>query len=466
MVNKFSGEVINQQSLDYEKMTFYLLTVVAQDQGPGSTPITVSVKIRVEDVNDNAPSISVDTLSSQFGVTKVQENSEVNTFVAHVSVNDLDSGPNGKVTCVLNILQNAESSTHYNQFEKDFDLRNILESEYQIMTTRVLDREEQSKHRLEVECFDSPLEPDKVLVGKAQIDVEVADVNDNPPYFQKSTYVAELYENNYVGSFVITFSAHDQDEGRNADLKYSIRNPSSSHSQSNMVPVQSMLKIESKTGVLTTLVTFDREVVEKIEFVVVVADMGYPSLSSSATATLLIADVNDVAPVFGQEMYMFKVMENKPKEIFLGRVQARDEDLGVNGEVFYELIPFSMDYDNQQSHAYIDRNTDFFNSQVNQFNDKNREYSNQYSDLFLIDSTSGVIMTTTTFDREARQAYHLMVKASDSSFDTPLTSTCVVSIVIDDQNDNPPLIKHPSQFNKSVEVTLRNLSFFVNECSS
>jgi len=74
--------------------------VVAADRGPVPLTSHTTVVIRVDDVNDNAPQINVNTLTP-LGVASVTENSEPGTFVAYVSVDDADSGDNGRFSCAV-----------------------------------------------------------------------------------------------------------------------------------------------------------------------------------------------------------------------------------------------------------------------------------------------------------------------------------------------------------------------------
>jgi len=81
----------------------YQLTVVAQDRGPDAMPTDAAVVVRIIDVNDCPPTISVNTLASRGGVgtavAEVPENLPRGTFVAHVTVADADSGKFGRVDC-------------------------------------------------------------------------------------------------------------------------------------------------------------------------------------------------------------------------------------------------------------------------------------------------------------------------------------------------------------------------------
>lgn len=66
-------------------------------------------------------------------------------------------------------------------------------------------------------------------------------------------------------------------------------------------------------------------------------------------------------------------------------------------------------------------------------------------DRFLIDAITGVIrVANVTVDREEKDAYKLMVVATDHG-NTPLSGTTTVNILIDDVNDCPPEFVNPVQ---------------------
>jgi len=89
-----------KHELDYETSKIYILSIMAHDRGPDSLPAHTTLVVRVEDVNDNAPQINVNTLTSS-AQAEVRENAEVGTFVAHLSVIDADSEDNGRFLCTV-----------------------------------------------------------------------------------------------------------------------------------------------------------------------------------------------------------------------------------------------------------------------------------------------------------------------------------------------------------------------------
>uniref|UniRef100_A0A8B9J477 Cadherin domain-containing protein n=1 Tax=Astyanax mexicanus TaxID=7994 RepID=A0A8B9J477_ASTMX len=89
-----TGEIVVKGPIDFEQKYQYEIDIQASDKA--SAPLTTekSIFIQIVDVNDNAPEIEVTSLS-----VAIAENSKPGTTVALISVSDLDSGMNGKVSC-------------------------------------------------------------------------------------------------------------------------------------------------------------------------------------------------------------------------------------------------------------------------------------------------------------------------------------------------------------------------------
>jgi len=87
------------------------LIVEARDQGSDGVAATATVTVEVTDVNDNAPVITVDGQSAAAmspGVdATVPEDARVGSFVAHLSVEDVDQGDGGLFDCHLQVPQTA-----------------------------------------------------------------------------------------------------------------------------------------------------------------------------------------------------------------------------------------------------------------------------------------------------------------------------------------------------------------------
>ncbi|KAK7005338.1 protocadherin alpha-3, partial [Biomphalaria glabrata] len=66
-------------------------------------------------------------------------------------------------------------------------------------------------------------------------------------------------------------------------------------------------RIDAGTGVLSLVVPLDRETVPSYTLHIVAQDGGTPMLSSTATVTVVVADLNDNAPIFTQSNYVFNI---------------------------------------------------------------------------------------------------------------------------------------------------------------
>jgi len=130
-VNNITGDVYVTGQVDYEFWSVYRLLVSARDSGPEAVSADAAVIVRVTDVNDNAPRIVINTLLAfDTDVATVPEDARPETFVAHVLVEDRDSGDNGRVNCSLDAPGNY------------FRLKPLYGVEYQIFTSgKPLDRE-------------------------------------------------------------------------------------------------------------------------------------------------------------------------------------------------------------------------------------------------------------------------------------------------------------------------------------
>ncbi|KAI4832312.1 hypothetical protein KUCAC02_015284 [Chaenocephalus aceratus] len=142
-INPDSGRLTLIRRVDYEAVNSYDIDVQAQDMGPNSMPAHCKILVKLVDVNDNKPDISINLMSSQGNgdAAYISEASPLDTFVALVRVEDLDSGLNGEVDCKL----------HGQGY---FKLQKSYENNYMILTNVSLDREKRSEFSLTVVAED------------------------------------------------------------------------------------------------------------------------------------------------------------------------------------------------------------------------------------------------------------------------------------------------------------------------
>jgi len=189
-VDEMTGDVIVTGQVDRERAAVYHVMVGARDAGPEPLVAETTVVIKVDDVNDNAPTATVNTLTaSDTDVASVPEDASPGTFVGHVIVRDPDRGASGRFNCSVT----GDGATY-------FRLERMFGAEYHIVTSSPLDREAQARYQLGIECADGGLEP---LSSVKWLHVDVTDVNDHAPSFDENIYMADIYENNYNGKFVV-----------------------------------------------------------------------------------------------------------------------------------------------------------------------------------------------------------------------------------------------------------------------
>ncbi|XP_075712346.1 protocadherin gamma-B1-like isoform X9 [Rhinoderma darwinii] len=319
-IHPVTGEIKINDKLDFELMDNYELSVQAKDGGGLLTHC--KVLIEVIDENDNAPEISITSLS-----TPIPEDSAVGTMIALIEVHDKDSGKNGEVDCKL--------------FEEiPFNLVLSSDNYYRIVTTSSVDREKVSSYNITVLATDRGSPP---LSSRRTITLEISDVNDNPPLFIRNTYVAYVPENNLPGSSIYSIQASDPDTGVNAKIFYSI-----STSNTEDLPATSYLSINIETGVLYAQRSFDYE--QHKEFIIEInaRDNGSPSLSSNATLLIHIVDQNDNAPKIlypSAESGGMNAFEMVPFDSEQGslitKVVAIDPDSGHNAWLSYHFLQLS-----------------------------------------------------------------------------------------------------------------------------
>ncbi|GAB1301621.1 Protocadherin beta 5 [Apodemus speciosus] len=123
-INEFTGEIRLKKELDFEKTESYRVEIEATDGGGLSGK--GSVVIQVLDVNDNAPELTISSLTSS-----VPENAP-ETVVAIIRIRDRDSGENGKMICSI--------SDHV-----PFILKPSYKNFYTLVTESPLDRESRAQ---------------------------------------------------------------------------------------------------------------------------------------------------------------------------------------------------------------------------------------------------------------------------------------------------------------------------------
>ncbi|XP_075571776.1 protocadherin gamma-B5-like [Pelecanus crispus] len=321
-VDSESGEVRTAGPLDFEERSKYSFGLEARDGG-GLTA-HCKVQIDITDENDNAPEITMLTVSSP-----VPEDAPAGTVVALLKVRDQDSGENGQVSCELS-------------GEAPLSIVASSGGSYKVVTASALDREQAPEHRVTVVARDRGI---PALSSRAALVLEVSDVNDNAPVFEEAAYSAYVAENNAAGAPVLRVRARDADAGANGRVSYWLAGGSA-----GAAGAAPYVSVEARSGAVYAQRSFDYEQCREFAVAVRAQDGGAPARSSTATVRVFVLDRNDNAPRVlwpaagagagaGAGSAPFEVVPRSAEAGYLvAKVVAVDADAGRNAWLSYELV--------------------------------------------------------------------------------------------------------------------------------
>uniref|UniRef100_A0A8C4SGG1 Cadherin domain-containing protein n=1 Tax=Erpetoichthys calabaricus TaxID=27687 RepID=A0A8C4SGG1_ERPCA len=315
-INPDSGEIKLIGQIDYENNKIYEITVEAKDVGGLAS--SSKVIIEVIDINDNTPFINLMSVSNQ-----ISEDSSPGTVIAMINVQDKDSGRNSKVSCTVN---------NNNPFKLTSSLNNF----YTLQTDGFLDREKVSQYNITIMARD---EGEPSLSTTQTITLQISDVNDNAPTFEKQHYKTYIMENNTPGSSFFLVRAKDDDFGLNSRITYLL-----AETGINTISVSSFVSVNSDEGVLYAVRSFDYEQLSHFQVSVTAKDRGSPPLSSNVIIDVYIQDQNDNHPevLYPVPSKGSLAAEFVPRSADVGylvtKIVAVDKDSGQNAWLSYKIV--------------------------------------------------------------------------------------------------------------------------------
>lgn len=374
-----TGVVTITRLLKYEERRTYDFTVEARDRGirGRSKPSTAKVKINIQQVNVYDPDIDIQHLPH------VVEESNCDIY-AIIKITDRDSGLNGVVKSLE--IVDGDPDGH-------FRVKNTgTVGEYNIVVLNMLDRETAPKgYNLSLRAVDSGT-PERDTYKS--IHIELADVNDNAPVFERELYEVNIAETAPVNSPVIKLKVSDKDEGKNAQVSLEIVGGNEGGE----------FRINRRTGMLYTAVVLDAENRSSYTLTVSAIDQGNAGSrkQSAAKVKIFVVDANDNDPLFEKYLLEVSINENEPAGTSVIKINARDKDSGENSYISYSI-------------------------------------ANLKPVPFEIDHFTGLIKTTHLLDYETmRREYVLHVRASDWGYPYRRQTEMKLVITLKDVNDNRP----------------------------
>ncbi|XP_050312281.1 cadherin-89D isoform X2 [Anthonomus grandis grandis] len=417
MVHPTTGEISVARTLPPESE--FRLNVSASDKG--SLRDYLLVRVVVKDINDHTP-----VFKKSWYNFDTEEAVYARKVLGKIEAMDSDFGPNANITYSIKTEESAgvpfSISTYTGQLSVD----------------GILDRETRDKYSFVVVAKDNP-QDNKPLSSSVNVEVNVLDVNDNPPvfygyddlapnpepnvnnyrFYQRKipVYYAAASENSPIGTPITRVFANDSDFTGNGnglilfDIPFRKGNPN-------------LFAIDSKEGILTTIGKLDYEKDKSHNVTIVASDLGSPSLSSTAVVSINVIDVPEdllsaESPVFSHRYYEVEVEENVP-------VPLKILTLNVTEQYKSHKLRFSI--------------VSVKNSDI--------------KECFSIDPRNGTLFITKSPDREKKALYELVVRLDQYKVGRDMTvmvypvtnerlgnlglNEVKVIVRITDLNDNPP----------------------------
>ncbi|KAK5864351.1 hypothetical protein PBY51_015600 [Eleginops maclovinus] len=386
------AELVVIKELDREVQATFDLTLVAWDKGNPPRSGSTLVRVNIQDSNDNSPVFEDSTPT-----VELSEDTARGTTIINVKATDPDQGANGEVEYSI--------SKHSRPLVKKLFFVDPQTGAVTIIAP--LDYEVETSHEVIIQARDRG---PNAIPTHCKLHVKLRDVNDNAPrihmnWAPPNSPVATVLEGAKEDTFIALVMVSDADSGENGKVRAHIKQGSG--------PFR-LKRNQRDSYIIVTNGTLDREKETHYNITVIAQDHGDPPLSCVKHLIVHVLDENDNAPVFSNSVYNASFEENNVAGYRALKVEAHDVDLEFSGRVSYSI--------------------------------RNINEVEMNPIPFSIHQTSGVISVQKPLDFEESNSYTLMVEAVDQGY-PPLTSTASVQIVIQDVNDNYPVIKEPKPRN-------------------
>lgn len=321
--DRMRASIVLRDKLDYNENMIFNIPLFTTD---GLHNASTNMIIHVDDVQ-NMPPIFQGSLA-----TIINEDSPIGTLVLTVQAKDGDRGSPRKI--VYDIITNP----------MDYFLIDSITGE--LRTGKPLDKEELPDASGIVtlvvrarEIVDGIPSNDPSASTTTKVSVTIRDVNDVAPTFNQKEYYVTIPENTAVGTpLPVEIVVNDPDVGQNS--VFSLR----------LDDVSEVFDVEPKQVIGTSQISIrvangslDYENVNQRKFIVLIVaeeTLTNPKLSSTATLTVSLTDVNDNFPHFEQDTYTATVSEIAPAGQFITTITASDMDSGAFGDqgVRYSIL--------------------------------------------------------------------------------------------------------------------------------
>ena len=361
---------------------------IAANSATTPTFYIIMTKIVVNDINDNSPTFP----DPVFPISISESESVGYAFTVPAAV-DRDTGNNNGIVSYEIFPSNGTFGLNVT---KKLDGSFLV----QLVLKQPLDRETQEQYVVFVFAKDGGATPNS---GKLQVDITVADVNDNPPVFTESIYNISVSEDTQPGTTILHLTATDKDKGENSKLEYKFSPHSPDKSSLN-----TLFAINNSTGEIYLLTKLVYEANEIYTIIVEATDKGQRPKVAQAKVNIKVEDAGNNQPIVKVNLLSgsgssVSLSESAKVGAFVAHVNVKDADTGDNGRFECLANP----------------------------------------NLFAIESlgTDYKVVIKTKLDREVTDTHNVTITCRD--FGTPRLSSSesFVVNVVDDNDEDPVFLK-------------------------
>ncbi|XP_026870202.2 cadherin-related family member 2 [Electrophorus electricus] len=356
---------------------------------------TAKLDITIGDLNDNAPLFNECTEDQCF---------ETNTFTGSINEHSVGLSVTGLNMRVKDkdLGENSRFNLHLEGPDQDaFSVSPVsgsLESNVliQVKNPNAVDYEKTKTMTVKVIATDASIDS---FVSTATVTIQIMDINDNFPQFEKKVYELSVHEKCPNGTIVSTVTATDEDALDDGLLTYKLLPES-------MLPFFNVF-LENGTIFVQNgdLLDWGR----RASYSPTLQAQDSEGNTGSAVLEISIIDINNKEPQFLRDYKVF-IEENNELQLQVEATDADDPET-INSKIQYSIV------------------------------------DSTYSTNFTVDPDTGMIRSTGILDREAinpdlRGVITLNVTATDMGV-PPLSSWVKAIINVDDVNDNTPYYLDP-----------------------
>nr|KAG5709455.1 hypothetical protein BaRGS_023137 [Batillaria attramentaria] len=376
-IDSSSGLITVNRRLDREKLESANLIVVVQDLHAVTSGQTATgtVSITVQDIDDNPPVFSVSHMQAS-----VEENwpHGMPISLPEITVTDKD-----KV-----IAEGAVNTSLHGECIVNLNITNVNDFTPSFQKS----------------LYNKTV-PEDIIIGTSVLTVK--DENDETPVFTNRTFYADVWENSVHDTYVVTLHATDDDASSpNNVVFFGLESGGADN-----------FRVNSTSGVVTVGpgAVLDRETDAGFNLIVLALDRGDPPRSSNATVSISLLDVNDKPPSFVSARKEVSIYENSSVSTSVWQMTAEDKDTDP-------LLVYSLLLNDSQ--AATDRDASVSMEVV--------------WNWFTINPSDGTVSVNGVLDREKAEVVILKIMVNDTNGESPQTDDATLTITLLDVNDNSP----------------------------